>query len=188
MIEMEFAIPILKFKPECVVWGLARAAPLRKTITFGYDEAGILMSSLALALEPLKVVQVDMEKNQIILEESKNPCLSILEKFQSNVNNELEKNYKKWLEETKTPSLVRSPLQTWVKSNRIALYLSSEPGTLHFYNETGPSTFSDKTVKPGDMIQAVIKIQSLSLQLSEDDSWTGKSRIQHNILQLYKVS
>lgn len=185
---MEFAIPILKFKPENVVWGQSRVAPLRKTIPFGYEEAGISMSSLVLVLEPLKVVQVDMEKNQITLEESKNSCLSIIEKFQVNVNNELEKNYKKWLEETKAPAVVKTPLQAWVKSNRIALYLSSDPETLHFYNDSIPSVFSEKTVKPGDMIQAVIKIQSLSLQLSDDDSWTGKSRIQHNILQLYKVS
>jgi hypothetical protein len=187
MIEMEFAIPILKFKPENVTWGLARSAPLRKTIPFGYDQEGISMTSLVIVLDPLKVVQLDMEKNQLTLEEFKgNSCLSVLERFQLNVNSELEKDYKKWFEETKVPAIVKSPLQTWVKSNRIALYLSSEPGALHFYDETGPVLFSEKTVKPGDIIQSVIKIQSLSLQLSEDDNWTGKSRIQHNILQLYK--
>lgn len=187
MIEMEFAIPISKFKPENVVWGSARSAPLRKTIPFGYEEGGIMMSSLVIALDPLKVIQIDTEKNQLLLEEPRGICLSTLEKFQINVNNELEKNYKKWFDDSKVPAIVKSPLQTWVKSNRIALYLSSEPGSLHLYNEKGLTFFSEKTVNPGDMIQPVIKIQSLSLQLSEDDNWTGKSRIQHNILQLYKA-
>jgi hypothetical protein len=50
-----------------------------------------------------------------------------------------------------------------------------------------PSIFSDKTVKPGDMISAVVKIQGVSLQMSEDDIWTGKSRIQHHILQLHNI-
>jgi hypothetical protein len=35
--------------------------------------------------------------------------------------------------------------------------------------------------------KVIIKIHGLSLQMSEDDIWTGKSRIQHHILQIYKI-
>jgi hypothetical protein len=66
--------------------------------------------------------------------------------------------------------------------------LSDKPDHLNFYLKDGPSVFSEKTVKPGDFIRAVVKVQGLSLQMSEDDIWTGKSRIQHHILQLYSVS
>ena len=50
------------------------------------------------------------------------------------------------------------------------------------------SVFSEKTIRPGDIIRAVVKIQGISLQMSEAEIWTGKSRIQHHILQLYKVN
>jgi hypothetical protein len=38
------------------------------------------------------------------------------------------------------------------------------------------------------MIRITVKLQGLSLQMVEDNIWTGKSRIQHHILQIYKVS
>ena len=68
------------------------------------------------------------------------------------------------------------------------MYLSDKPEQLWFYTNTGLSTFSEKTIKPGDMIRAIVKIQGISLQMSENDIWTGKSRIQHHILQLYKLN
>jgi hypothetical protein len=58
---------------------------------------------------------------------------------------------------------------------------------LTFFTEEGQAIFSEATIRPGDVIRAVVKIQGVSLQMTEDDVWTGKSRIQHHILQLYKV-
>ena len=83
---------------------------------------------------------------------------------------------------------IKNPLQPWLKLKKLTLYLSSQPETLPFFINGMPAIFSQDTVKPGDIIRAVIKIQGLSLQMTEDDIWTGKSRIQHHILQLYKVT
>jgi hypothetical protein len=186
---MEQAIPISKFDPTNVKWGPPKTGPFKRTIHFRYEENDIIFNNVILALHPLKVVEIDHEKNQLILEESKKyPYLSKLEQFQTLVSNELEKNSSKWIEESKSPQLIKSPLQLWLKSKRLTLYLSSEPDLLPFYTPTGPAIFSDTTIKPGDIIRAIVKIQGLSLQISESDIWTGKSRIQHHILQLYKVS
>jgi len=80
------------------------------------------------------------------------------------------------------------PLQPWSKSHKITLYLSSEPSSVPFYTENDIQVLSDKTVKPGDLIRATVRIQGISLQMSQSDTWTGKSRIQHHVLELYKVT
>lgn len=184
---MEFAIPISQFDSSKVRWSQPRPGPFRKTIPFTYEEGSIHFNNLIVALHPLKVVELDHDKNQMILEEDKkHPFLSKIENFQNSVCSELDKRSKAWLEDAK--GVTKSPLQPWLKSGKLTLYLSDKPEHLNFYSETGQSIFSDKTVKPGDIIRAVIKIQGISLQMSEDDIWTGKSRIQHHILQLYKMS
>ena len=186
---MEFAIPVSNFDPSNVKWGQPRLGPFRKTIPFSYEEGGIMFNNLVLALQPLKVIEIDNERNQLVLEETRKPSLlSRLEQFQTVVTYELEHNSKRLIEDKKAPPLIKSPLQLWLKSNKLTLYLSEKPEQLNFYTHEGQAVFSDKVVKPGDMIRAVVKIQGLSLQMSEDDNWTGKSRIQHHILQLYKVN
>ena len=186
---MEFCIPITRFDPSNVIWHQHKTGPFRRTIPFGYQENNITFNNLILSLHPLKLIEIDTSRNQIILEESSTTSLlSRLDQFQLDVSSELEKNSKKWIEESKLPSIIKSPLQPWLKSKRLTLYLSTEPSLLHFYTKDGPSVFSYNAIKPGDMIRAVVKVQGLSLQMSEEDNWTGKSRIQHHILQLYKVS
>jgi hypothetical protein len=182
---MEFAIPISQFDVSKVRWATPRVSSFRKTIPFMYEDNSILLNNLIILLYPLRVVEIDNEKNQLVLEESKkHHYLSKIDQFQQSVSSELEKRAKAWSD----TSNVKSPLQPWLKSNKLTLYLSDKPELLNFYTDNSPAVFSDKIVKPGDMIRAVVKIQGLSLQMSEDDIWTGKSRIQHHILQLYKVS
>jgi len=186
---MEFAIPISQFDCSKVRWAPPRIGPFRKTIPFTYEEETTQFNNLILALHPLKVIEIDYDKNQMVLEESKsNPLLSKIDKFQASVCSELDKRSKQWMEDEKGIHVVKSPLQPWLKSGKLTLYLSDKPEQLSFYTSDGVSTFSDKTVKPGDTIRAIIKIQGISLQMSEDDIWTGKSRIQHHILQLYKIN
>ena len=186
---MELGIPISRFNPNNVKWGQPRACPFRKTIPFGYQENNVSFNNLILILHPLRVSEIDYERNQLVLEETNRlPLLNKIDQFQQAVSLELEKNSKKWLDENKLPPVIKSPLQPWFKSKRLTLYLSSDPRSLHFFVDGKPAVFSDTAVKPGDIIRAVVKLQGLSLQMSEDDIWTGKSRIQHNILKLYKVS
>ena len=184
---MEFAIPISRFDPSRIRWGQPRIGPYRKIIPFIYNENQLTLNNLILVLQPLRVVEIDWGRNQIVLEESKKmPFLSKLEQFQTIVMNELENKSLSWIDETKL-HVVPLPLQMLVRSKKLMLYLSTQPNTLPFYTSDGPSVFHEDTVKPGDIIRAVVKLQGLSLQMSDDDIWTGKSRIQHHILQLYKI-
>jgi hypothetical protein len=184
---MEFAVPISIFDISKIKWAEPRSGPFRKTIPFTYEDMSLNFNNLIIALEPLKVTELDMERNQLTLEDTrKNSNLNKIEHFQTSVCSDLEKWSKDHLE-TKGATIVKSPLQPWLKSGKLTLYLSDKPDHLSFYNDTVASIFSDKTVKPGDMIRAIVKIQGVSLQMSEDDIWTGKSRIQHHILQLHKV-
>jgi len=186
---MEFAIPISRFNPANVKWGQPKTCLCRRTIPFEYEENSIKTNNLIVSLYPLRVVEIDMEKKQIVLEETKRlPFLSKLEQLQHNISDELINNSKKWIDESKLPPIIQSPLQPWLKSKKLILYLSSDPSSLAFFTETGPTVFSGEHIKPGDTLRAIIKIHGLSLQMSEQDIWTGKSRIQHNILQIYKLS
>jgi hypothetical protein len=185
---MDIVIPISHFDPENVKLHQIKSAPLKKTISFIYQEHNITLTTLILGLHPLKVVDLDLEKKQIVLEECKtNSLLSKLEQFQTNINNELEQHADTWLEKSSLPSLIKNPLQQWVKSKRFTLYLSTDPSSLPLFSQEGKSIVSNTTLQPGNIVRVIIKIHGLSLQMSEDDIWTGKSRIQHHILQIYKI-
>jgi hypothetical protein len=188
---MEFAVPISRFNPSNVRWGQPRTGPYRRTVPFGYEENQVVLNNLILTLQPLRVVELDWSRNQLVLEETATMSfLSKLEQFQTLVSGSLEKHVKLWLEGSAMPPAGTSclPLQLWLKSRKLTLYLSSQPEALPFFVDGKPAVFSEKTVKPGDLIRAVVKIQGISLQMSEDNVWTGKSRIQHHVLQLYKVT
>lgn len=187
-LAMEFAVPISIFDISKIKWAEPRSGPFRKTIPFTYEDVSLNFNNLIIALHPLKVADLDMERNQLTLEDTqKNSHLNKIEQFQTSVCSDLEKWSKEHLESSKGNTIIKSPLQPWLKSGKLTLYLSDKPDNLSFYNDTIPSIFSDKTVKPGDTISAIVKIQGVSLQMSEDDIWTGKSRIQHHILQLHKI-
>ena len=187
---MEFAIPISRFDPSHVRWGPPRIGPFRRTIPFGYEDTQVVFSTLSVVLQPLRVIELDWSKNQVVLEEIRPMSFLLkLEQLQTLVNSWLDVHSNKWLEGSPPFSGISLPLQPWIKSRKITLYLSSSPETLPFFTEdTGPSIFSDKTIQPGDLIRAIVKIHGISLQMSDDNIWTGKSRIQHQILQLYKVT
>ena len=185
---MEFAVPIGVLDISKIKWAQPRSIPFRKTIPFTYEDVSLNFNNLIIAIHPLKVVELDMERNQLILEDvGKNSPLIKIEQFQANVSSNLEQWSKDNFEDFKTNNIVKSPLQPWLKSGKLTLYLSDKPELLSFYSDSIPSIFSDKTVKPGDMISAIVKIQGISLQMSEEDIWTGKSRIQHHILQLHNI-
>ena len=187
---MEFAIPVTRFDPNNVTLNQPRSGSYKKTIPFGYTDNSLTFSSLVLSLEPLKVVEIDWDKNQIILEEFTNlSFLSKLEQFQRLVNSQITNNFRKFLTDDELPdTLSIMPLQSCVKSRRITLYLSNEPSSLPFFSDTEPSKFSKDTVEPGSLLRVVVRLHGVSLQMTPSNIWTGKSRIQHHVLELYKVS
>jgi hypothetical protein len=186
---MEFGIPLTKFDPNHVRWGNPRVGPFRRTIPFAYEEGQIHFHSVILSLQPLKIVEMDVLRNQIVLEESRKlPFLSKIEQFQTLVQHSLLKHGAQWTEGCKKATEVAIPLQPLLKNKRLCLYLSTQADSLSFFNEGVAVPFSDTSIKPGDLIRITVKLQGLSLQMVEDNIWTGKSRIQHHILQIYKVS
>lgn len=189
---MEFAIPVTRFDPNNVTLNQPRIGSYKKTIPFGYTDNSLVFSSLILNLEPLKVVEIDWEKNQLILEEFTGlPFLSKLDQFQKLVNIQVANNFRNFLCDKELPDTISiSPLQSCVKGRRITLYLSSDPSNLPFFTgtETTSSKFSKETVQPGSLIRVVVRLHGISLQMTPSNIWTGKSRIQHHVLELYKVT
>jgi hypothetical protein len=184
---MDLAIPIEKFDPSKVIIGKSHDNPVRKIITLEYKDNNLHLYNLVLVLDSLKVKEIDLLNNMLILQESKeSPNLSKLEELRKILNTQLDTNYKKWVDNANLLKLVKAPIQNWVTPEGIVLYLSNKPELLTFYNSGTKSVISTETIAPGDFIRAVIKIQGISLQMTEDGNWTGKSRIQHHILQLYK--
>jgi hypothetical protein len=182
---MEFALPISRFDPLNVRWGIPRQGAVKQTIGFLYEDSTLRASSLVLVLEPLEVVFIDWDKKQINLKESEAHMsfLSKLNQFQKIVHSAIV-NYGK---ELLTPSapVITQPL---LKSGIVTLYLSSDPSILTFTTSSGIKAISQETLQPGDLIRVVVKLYGASLQMSDANMWTGRSRIQHTILQIYKVT
>jgi hypothetical protein len=185
---MEFGIPLSRFDPNHVRWGSPRLGPFRRTVPFAYEEGQINFHSVILCLQPLRIVEMDTLRNQIILEEPRKASfLSKIEQFQNLVQQSLLKHANQWTEGCKKVIEGAIPLQPLFKNKRLSLYLSSQSDSLSYFEDGTSSLYSDTSIKPGDLVRITIKLQGLSLQMVEDNIWTGKSRIQHHILQIYKV-
>jgi hypothetical protein len=188
---MEFAIPVTRFDPNNVTLNQPRMGSFKKTIPFGYTDNSLVFSSLILNLEPLKVIEIDWEKNQLVLEEYTSlSFLSKLDQFQKLVNTQISTNFRKFLTDDELPdTLSILPLQSCVKARRITLYLSNEPSNLPFFSDTATACkFSKDTVQPGSLLRVVVRLHGVSLQMTPSNIWTGRSRIQHHVLELYKVA
>jgi len=183
---MEFAIPITRFDPHNVKWGIPRPSASKQTVGFLYEDMAIRASTLVLVLEPLEVVFIDWEKKQINLKENEGymSFLNKLNQFQKLLHTEIGKSAKEWLGEGSAVPVITQPL---LKSGIVTLYLSSDPSILTLTTSTGNMPISEETVKPGDLVRIVVKLYGASLQMSETNMWTGRSRIQHTILHLYKL-
>jgi hypothetical protein len=187
---MEFAIPLSRFDPVNVRWATPRPGASKQTVGFLYEDTTLRATSLILVLEPLEVVFIDWEKKQINLKESEAHMsfLSKVNQFQKIVHSAIVKHAKEWIgEELLIPNapVITQPL---LKSGIVTLYLSSDPSVLTFTTSSGIKAISQETLKPGDLIRVVVKLYGASLQMSDANMWTGRSRIQHTILQIYKVS
>ena len=187
---MEFAIPVTRFDPNNVTLNQPRSGSYKKTIPFGYTDNSLIFSSVVLSLEPLKVVEIDWDKNQLVLEEyTPLSFLSKLDQFQRLVNTQISTNFRKFLTDEELPdTLTILPMQSCVKARRITLYISNEPSNLPFFNDGLAAKFSKETIQPGSLLRVVVRLHGVSLQMTPSNIWTGKSRIQHHLLELYKVS
>ena len=186
---MELAIPLTKFTPTNVHWGTPRSGAFRRTIPFLYEDNQTTFTSLVLVLQPLRVVEYDAERNQLVLEDTKRTqtAFNKLELLQTTVSQALDKHARMWLEGSPYPKEGAQPIQPWVRNRRITVHLSSQKELKPMFNETGKIEITADTLKPGTFLRLVVKLQGLSLQMSADDVWTGKSRIQHHVLQIYQV-
>lgn len=186
---MNFAIPISSFDPTNVEFTQPYVGQFRRTVNFIYKDNSLAFNTLHLLLEPLRVVELDMVRNQMILEENSHiPGLKKIEQLQSIINAQIKRHYVEWLQDTKLPDPgCILPSQPWVKSGRITLFLSNDPSSLPFYIDGAKVTISENTIKPGDLIRVVVRLQGFSLQMSTSNTWTGRSRIQHHLVDLYRV-
>ncbi len=99
---MEFAVPISIFDISKIKWAEPKSGPFRKTIPFTYEDDTLNFNNLIISLHPLRVSELDMERNQLTLEDTrKNSHLVKIEEFQANVCSDLEKWSKEHLETSK---------------------------------------------------------------------------------------
>jgi hypothetical protein len=185
---MEFAIPLAKCNPENIKIEDIKSFSFRKILPIEYTEGKTCFKNLIISLPPLKVREIHLEKNQVTLEESEETNqLQILEKIQEKLLTFLEINYTKWFHEIEIRDVKKIIFQPWINSKRITLFLPSNTTTFSYFTENGQSVFSSNSLKPGEIVRAFINIHGLCLQLLENNNWTGRSRIQHKTLHLYKI-
>lgn len=185
---MELAIPLSKFSASAVTYGTYRNGYLRRTIPFAYEENQVSLTSLILVLQPMRVVEYDESRNHLVLEDvKKTSFFSKLETLQDLTQEALDSHKRQWLEGTTIPREIH-PVQPLIRNKRITLHLSSQRELMPYFVNGVKQELTATSLKPGDFVRAIVKLQGLSLQMSLEENWTGKSRIQHHVLQLFKVS
>ena len=185
---MDFAIPLSRFEAGNVE--LVKQPTNKFTLGFSYKDGQFCNMPILLVLEPLEIVFIDWSKHQINLKENEDfmSFLSKITVLQKNIHESIGKHAKEWLGESYSEEISYFSTQPLFKSGILTLYMSSALDYITYIADQKEQVLEKETLQPGDLVRIVVKLYGVSLQKSDSEIWTGKSRIQHTILQMYKVN
>ena len=193
---MEWTIPAQTF-----VTGNVQIGPPTKSqkpvIMLGYKDETASFPAFSTLLPPLPIKSYDSETGKLVLSLTSNPALlTKLIALQTRILQTIQSNYTTWFpsERQRTIEETMASFQPLIQQNSIHLYCPLI--TLGSFNEISVwsgSSWSKGVIPanilvPGKLVRAAVRLQSISFhQHPVSKALTGRFRIQHRILALFKV-
>jgi hypothetical protein len=192
---MEWTVPAQTFATANVQIGTPNKAQ-KPIATLGYAEEGVRLPCFSVLLPSLPVKSYDSETGKLVLSLLGHP--QILAKFvalQARMLQTIHSNYLTWFPAERQRSLeeLSTCFQPLIQNNCIHLYCPLI--TVGSFNEISvysggawsKGVIPAALLAPGKSIRAAIRLQSISFhQHPLTKALTGRFRIQHRILTLFK--
>jgi len=193
---MEWTVPAQTF----LTANVQIAAPNKSqkpVAALGYKDDSVTLPAFSTLLPPLPIKSYDTDTGKLVLSLVGVP--TILNKFialQARMLQTIHSNYTTWFPSERQHSLdeISAGFQPLIQNNCLHLYCPLV--TVGSFNEISifsGTSWSKGTVPasllvPGKLIRAAIRLQSISFhQHPVSKALTGRFRIQHRILALFKI-
>jgi hypothetical protein len=197
---MEWCVPLQKLEVTKIVLGNLQTRPHRETkpiAPLGYIDGAMVMPVLTVLLPHLVVDSYNSADGRLDLLLDSPQSIGKLTSIQSGLITSLTNSQHSWFGAKKySQSEINDFFQPMIEGNKLHLYCPSTlvekrkgTGVIKIWKEGSwiegvrPGLFT-----PGQRIRVALQIQGISLQLTGDSVWTGRSRLQHRILGIFLQS
>jgi hypothetical protein len=194
---MEWCVPLQKLEVPKIVLGNLQTKPHRETkpiAPLGYIDGPMVMPVLTVLLPHLVVDSYNSADGRLELVLDSPQSIGKLTSIQTGLVGSITNSQHSWFGTRKYSQTEISDLfQPMIDGNKLHLYCPSTlvekrkgSGVIKVWKEGSwiegvrPGLFS-----PGQKIRVALQIQGISLQLTGDSLWTGRSRLQHRILGIF---
>lgn len=193
---MEWCVPLQKLEVGKIRIGTlsTRTYKDKKTLApLAYMDGHMLMPVLSLLLPHLTVESYNPHTGRLNLIMDSPWILHKIQAIQTSLLNAIYTNQQTWFgSHAYTIASISSLFQPMIEGNKLHLYC---PSTLVEKKKGGGSMKVWKDNEwfegvepglfvPGQRIRVALQVQGVSLQITGENQWTGRSRLQHRILAI----
>jgi hypothetical protein len=197
---MEWCVPLQKLEVTKIVLGNLQTRPHRETkpiAPLGYIDGAMVMPVLTVLLPHLIVDSYNSADGRLELLLDSQQSIGKLSSIQTGLITSITNSQHSWFGTRKySQTEINDLFQPMIDGNKLHLYCPSTlvekrkgAGVIKVWKEGSwiegvrPGLFV-----PGQKIRVALQIQGISLQLTGDSLWTGRSRLQHRILGIFLQS
>lgn len=194
---MEWSVPLQKLEVNKIVLGNPSSRPHRETkplAPLGYIDGAMVMPILTILLPHMMVDSYNSANGRLELILDSSLSSGKLTSIQNALVHSIKNSQQSWFGQVKfSQTEINDLFQPMVDGNKLHLYC---PSTLIEKRKgTGViKIWKDgvwiEGVRPGllvagQKIRVALQIQGISLQVSSDNEWSGRSRLQHRVLGIF---
>ncbi len=197
---MEWCVPLQKLEVTKIVLGNLQTRPNRETkpiAPLGYIDGAMVMPVLTVLLPHLVIDSYNSADGRLELLLDSPQSIGKLSSIQTGLVTSITNSQHSWFGTRKySQTEINDLFQPMIDGNKLHLYCPSTlvekrkgAGVIKVWKEGSwiegvrPGLFV-----PGQKIRVALQIQGISLQVTGDSLWTGRSRLQHRILGIFLQS
>lgn len=194
---MEWCVPLQKLEVTKIVLGNLQTRPHRETkpiAPLGYIDGAMVMPVLTVLLPHLVIDSYNSADGRLELLLDSQQSIGKLTSIQTGLVTSITNSQHLWFGTRKySQAEINEFFQPMIEGNKLHLYCPSTlvekrkgVGVIRVWKEGNwvegvrPGLFV-----PGQKVRVALQIQGISLQLTGDSLWTGRSRLQHRILGIF---
>ena len=191
---MDLVIPLHTFDPNKVILD-SKNVDAKSIVSFSYKDGTLGLQNMTLMLPITHVISYQPTTGKLILDMKENyPLLQKLRTFQDILISFVENNQGTFFKQSLSYDQIESQFQKLVNQSVIILYCPSseitnigiKPIIPIYKNSAWNPTLLSTDIMSGSNIRIIFKLVGISFQLDASKAWTGKFRIQHKIVSVFR--
>lgn len=194
---MEWCVPLQKLEVNKIVLGNPSSRPNREmkpVAPLGYIDGAMIMPVLTILLPHMVIDSYNSANGRLELLIDSTMSVNKLTSIQNGLMNSICNSQQMWFGRHQfTREDMNDLFQPMIDGNKLHLYCPSTlvdkrkgAGVIRLWKEgSWIEGVRPGLLAPGQKIRVALQIQGISLQVSSDNVWTGRSRLQHRVLGIF---